>query len=481
MKYRMMIILFFIFLLIRVLFIRNLPIFNDESIFLYWGSLFAQNFKYWNLPLIIDGKEPGYTILLGLFLKLPFDAFLIGRFLSVSFAALTFIILLKISQTMFSKRSLPLIALFAIINPFLLIFDRLALAESLIALIVTASFYAYIKLKNNPNRNQALLLGSLLGLGWWVKSTLFLVLPALIFDAVITIKTKGGKKITLYYVLTLFVFLIFVVSLTLYRVINSLSNITLEKTMSFPEIISTPFMMWINNLTTIMQIFTAYLTPLGVLLFLIGIMFALKNKQHRLLIMWILIPIAILCLIGKGITSRYMFPIIPLTTLIIYYGYSKLDFYRKVILIFFAFSASIVCLLLILFPLVFYTHYLRFFPQTQKDFSQYVKTWSSGYGVQEAANWIKQNSGSKPTLVLVRPDFGNPESAMFILLRSNKNIRVLPLNAVPKLTPQELSQLNILFVSRGVQFAGLEKIMQQKIIFKKPLDDEFVGIYSLGL
>ena len=82
---------------------------------------------------------------------------------------------------------------------------------------------------------------------------------------------------------------------------------------------------------------------------------------------------------------------------------------------------------------------------------------------------------------MVRPDFGNPESAMFILLRSNKNIRVLPLNAVPKLTPQELSQLNILFVSRGVQFAGLEKIMQQKIIFKKPLDDEFVGIYSLGL
>jgi len=481
MKYRMMIILFFIFLLIRVLFIRNLPIFNDESIFLYWGSLFAQNFKYWNLPLIIDGKEPGYTILLGLFLKLPFDAFLIGRFLSVSFAALTLIILLKISQTMFSKRSLPLIAFFVIINPFLLIFDRLALAESLIALIVTASFYAYIKLRNNPNRNQALLLGSLLGIGWWVKSTLFLVLPALIFDAVKTIKKTKKKKIAMYHFFTLFIFLVFVVSLALNRVINNLSNITLEKTMSFSEIISVPFMTWINNFTTIVQIFTAYLTPLGAILFLIGVIFALKNKQHRLLIIWIIIPIAMLCLIGKGITSRYLFPIIPLTVLIMYYGYSILRMYKKTIRCLFVFSTSAIGFLLIVYPLVFYTHYLRFFPQTQKDFSQYVKTWSSGYGVQEAANWIKQNSGSKPTLVLVRPDFGNPESAMFILLRSNKNIRVLPLNAVPKLTPQELSQLNILFVSRGVQFAGLEKIMQQKIIFKKPLDDEFVGIYSLGL
>ena len=42
--------------------------FNDEAIYLQWAILFSKEFSFWSLPIIVDGKEPGYTIILGLLL-----------------------------------------------------------------------------------------------------------------------------------------------------------------------------------------------------------------------------------------------------------------------------------------------------------------------------------------------------------------------------------------------------------------------------
>ena len=117
-----------------------------------------------------------------------------------------------------------------------------------------------------------------------------------------------------------------------------------------------------------------------------------------------------------------------------------------------------------------------------QDLEQYFTGWTSGYGVREAANFLVEESKKGPIIVLLRADSGNPEDGMFVYLSKNKNIIFAQASQKPKSEElRALAKFPIFFVSRGPQFLGMEDWLSEIKIFKKPLGEEFVGVYKVSL
>jgi len=144
--------------------------------------------------------------------------------------------------------------------------------------------------------------------------------------------------------------------------------------------------------------------------------------------------------------------------------------------------STLISLYLLLNPLGYYQNYLKFFPAAEDDFSQYVTNWTSGYGVAETVDWLINKSKKQRILVFIRSDYGNPESAMYVYLDNQRNIKLYPVNLLPQVWSNlKKNKLNygLYFVSRGSQYAGLEKHLVKKVIFNKPSGKEFIGIYRI--
>jgi len=103
--------------------------------------------------------------------------------------------------------------------------------------------------------------------------------------------------------------------------------------------------------------------------------------------------------------------------------------------------------------------------------------------VKEAATFLTQKAKKSPIIVLLRADSGNPEDGILAYLSKNKNIIFVQISEKPK--PEELAiilkKIPLYFVSRGPQFLGMENWLSESAIFRKPLGEEFVGVYEVNL
>ena len=138
-------------------------------------------------------------------------------------------------------------------------------------------------------------------------------------------------------------------------------------------------------------------------------------------------------------------------------------------------------MLLIINPRKYYLG-MTLYPKSQDDMSQYMTNWTSGYGIDQSVNWLEHRAEKQKIIVFIRQDFGNPESAMVVYLSNNKNIKLLSINVFPQVMAainKTKTDYPMYFVSRGNQFAGMEKYLIKRARFPKPDGNEFVGIYQI--
>ena len=427
-----------LFLLIRLLSINSLPIFNDEAIYIHWGQEFLKNPQEgWKIPIILAGRQPGLSILLGLSQLTPLDPLVSGRLLSIFFSFLTFITFLYIVKK-FDSLNYQTILLF-IFTPLLAFFDRLALPESIITFIYTLSLYIAISIKKKPTIIKSIFLGIAIATGWWFKSSILVILPSLLFLPF---------KSSLIAVTTLIIIISPLLSHPLYSQVSRFESLML---LSIPQLLSFPLDLWLRNFTSVFWWLLIYLTPI---IFI--------RRKNLLLLSFIFVPVVAEIILSKTFYSRYLVMIAPAVCAAA--GKIKIKYLIPGILI---------TVLILFSPLGFYRIF-GFIPAVSADFSQYVRGWTSGYGVKEAADWLKEKSKDGQLIVYVRADNGNPEDAMYVYLSNEKNITVLPITLL-KDAPSGASSY---FVSRGPAMAGLDKQLKEITRFNKPLDDEYVGIYA---
>lgn len=472
-----------LFLLLRISSIYTLPIFNDESIYLHWGQEFIKDpIQAWKIPIMLAGRQPGFPIMLGIIQLLPLDPLVSGRLLSVLFSLFTLIVTIKIFriyQTDSKKRSTIFILFLFIFSPFLAFFDRLALDESFITFIYTTSLLLLLSIYKKPTKHIGVILGIILGIGWYVKSTILLALPVIIITFVFAILKKKRYRVNYFQTLltVLFIFILLIAPLVMSPIYSYISRWEKVMVLTPKEIFTFPVQLWQSNFVSVLSWFTIYLSPFILLLFMFRSIKIVRTRKNLIILFWAVAPIILEILVSKNFYSRYLVMTIPAILLIVANSFvqiKKSHQARSVMFFVITFTpATFTTFLILYYPLNFY----KYSPllAVKNDFSQYIRGFPSGFGIKEAVSWLKDQSLHRAITVFIRADSGNPEDAMYVYLSKEKNIHIYPVSYLSSDTVYN----NSYFVSRGPALAGLDRRLKEVIRFNKPMDDEYVGIYQI--
>jgi len=109
-----------------------------------------------------------------------------------------------------------------------------------------------------------------------------------------------------------------------------------------------------------------------------------------------------------------------------------------------------------------------------------VKGWVSGYGVREVVEDIRGLARQGPIVVLVRVDSGNPEDAVLLWLRSEKNVLAVYDWEYVGSEMDQADRLPVYFVSRDGNLGMLEdELMELVKRYDKPGESGgYVGLWK---
>src|SRR3989344_1902094 len=117
----------------RLINLVDLPIFTDEAIYIRWAQI-GGNDSSWRFISLTDGKQPLFVWGIMVALRLFNDPLFAGRLVSVIAGFFSLIGIGILSGTMFRSVKTGFFAsLLYLASPFSLMYDRLALMDSLLA------------------------------------------------------------------------------------------------------------------------------------------------------------------------------------------------------------------------------------------------------------------------------------------------------------------------------------------------------------
>ena len=138
------------YLFLRLTNIMNLPIFTDEAIYTRWSQI-ARYDASWRFISLTDGKQPMYVWWDMVFMHLVHDPLLAGRLVSVVCGVLSMIGLYFLGKEIFKNKWVGLVsAALYVLFPFALVYDRMAMYDTMVGTFTIWSFYLEILLVQNP-------------------------------------------------------------------------------------------------------------------------------------------------------------------------------------------------------------------------------------------------------------------------------------------------------------------------------------------
>jgi 4-amino-4-deoxy-L-arabinose transferase-like glycosyltransferase len=483
-KFFLLIITFYF--LIRIFNILTPPVFNDEAIYLDWGwrETNSPGYLYYSL---YDAKQPLLMWIFGIMQHIFSDPLFAGRIVSVFAGLITLVGIYKISINLFNKKVALLSSLLYTVVPIFSFFDRQALMESSIAAIGIWTGYFVIKLAEKKTYLNGIIIGIILGLGFFIKSSALLFLLSFFISSLYLIKgsSKKGKIIEIIFI-TISTFLVTTLLLLInpefWRTFSSNSRFTL----TFLELLRFPIGTWISSIIVNLQILFFYFTPIIFFLSLIGIFqISKKTTKYKVFIIFFILCLIVETFTVKGATDRYLVSFIPF--LVICASFIGIKFYEKNKKI----GLPIISFLIVI-PFVITLYQVFDFPNylinmgkvSYYSNSAYLSTNTSGYGLNESIKYFKTLPNKEKIVIGIAQNTGNPESGFQIYFNKDQKPRVVYLDA--SLLGEDLSKYDCLstgvttyFVSRDEQQAGLEKFFKKIKTIKNPYFENTIGIYKL--
>lgn len=431
-----------LYLITRLYNLGSLPVFTDEAIYIRWAQI-AHDDTMWRFISLTDGKQPSFIWIAMVMLSVIQDPLLAGRLVSVIAGFFTMIGMFLLGRELFKNTTIGLLSgLLYVLYPFALVYDRLALYDSLVAMFVVWAMYFSVLLVRYLRLDLALLLGMIIGGGLLTKTnTAFslILLPASLllfpfngkFD-----KKKIGKWIALAAVA-------FVISMLMYAVLilSPYFYIIEEKNLtfvySFNEWIAAPFAYAFGNLKGLSEWLIAYLSiPFGVLA--IASFFVKKEslREKIYLLLWFIVPFMALAFFGKVIYPRYLlFMTLPLIllgayTMSILFSVHKAKLYKMSIVLVFTSMFIITDVLFITNPVK------ASLPATDRE--QFVVGWPAGGGVKETVTFLEEKAKSERIYVGTQGTFGLMPHGLEMYLIKNPNITIKGYWPITDVPPQEL-------------------------------------------
>ena len=429
------------YLATRLVNLTQIPVFTDEAIYIRWSQIGAQDAN-WRFISLVDGKQPLFTWIVMVLLRLiPGDPLFVGRLASVLAGAASMVGIWFLSYELFGRKKIAFLSSFLyLFSPFALVYDRMALYDSLVATFFIWNMYLAIRLARSPRLDTALLLGLTLGAGMLNKTSGFLSLY-LIPTTLFLFDWTNPKRLIRWIG---FVLIAAVISQLLYSVLrlSPLFYMIAQKDMVFiyplSEWITNPTQHLEGNLRGLFDWLIRYLTwPI----FFAAILPAMDRKNRReflVLYAWCLIPLVGLASFGKVLYPRFvLFMAMPLlvaaaTTIVWLYETTSSRVWKRVVMLV-MFAPSVIAVFYLLFnPL--------YAPIPQADRGQYINDWPAGWGVREVNAFLLNQSRDQHITVVTEGTFGLLPYAIEIYLVNNPNITITGIWPLPAQIPESVAE-----------------------------------------
>lgn len=466
----------------------SLPIFTDEAIYTRWSQI-ARFDASWRFISLTDGKQPLFVWIDMILMRFTSDPLLAGRLVSVLAGLITMIGLFFLGKILFGKKIGAIAAFLYIIYPFALVYDRMALYDSLVAAGAVWSLLFEILLVQKKRLDIALILGMILGASVLTKTSGFIFIYLLPFSLLLlkftkkTLKSELLRWIPLAGISIFFAYFYYsILRLSpFYHIINEKNTIFVYP---IKDWLAHPFQFFPNNSQAFLDWFLVYSTPPFMVLIALSVL-GKKIKEKLLLFIWFFAPILGLALFGRTLYPRFIFfmtmPMLILAAYSLENLYSRLKFNKILI------TALFVTTLLISDYLII-SNFARA-PIPKADLGQYINDWPAGGGIKEIIQYLDNESKKGKIYVASLGTFGSlPTYSTEIYLGDNKNVDKRGIFPVPSEVPQDLLEKSkkmpvFLFVSNQHEFEQQIKNWPIKLIvqYQKGVGDSYSRLYKVGL
>ena len=436
--------------------ILGLPIFTDEAIYVRWSQI-ASNDAAWRFISLTDGKQPMFVWIAMLLMKVIHDPLLAGRMVSVFAGFASMVGIFFLTNEIFKNspsaslraRKIGLLAAFIyVLYPFALVYDRMALYDSLVAMFIIWSLYFEILLAKHVRLDLALILGMIIGAGMLTKTNANFALILLPFSLLLfnfedikslsaLLRTKRFWRWVLLALVVAFIANIMYGILRLSPFFHVIGDKNLVFIYSFKEWIQQPFSFFWNNLRAMLNWLTIYSTLPFLLLVIAAFLVKKKDfKEKLLLLIWFIVPFLALGFFGKTLYPRFiLFMTMPLLVLGVYGFYQLQSFSKKIWLKMLVFVVFFMMFVINGFYII--TDFTKAsVPESDRD--QFYAGWPSGVGVKETVDFLQEKAKNEKIYVGTEGTFGLMPYALEIYLGTNPNVIIKgfwPINDVP---PKEL-------------------------------------------
>lgn len=431
-----------LYLTTRLYNIMSLPLFTDEAIYTRWSQI-ARFDPDWRFISLTDGKQPLFVWINMIFMRVISDPLLSGRIVSVFAGLLTMIGLYFLGKELFGKKVGIITVFLYILFPFSLVYDRMALYDSLVAAGAVWSLFFEILLVKYKRFDLSLILGMILGASVLTKSSGFLfiyLLPVslLLFDL------KNKKRKELFMKWSVFAFVSVILAYGYYSILrlSPFAHIIDEKNTTFvypiKDWITHPFNFFVGNWSGQFNWLITYLTiPVLILVLLSFFIKTTQLKEKLLLFSWFIFPFIALALFGRSLYPRYILfitmPLLVLAAFSLQTIMNKVKMSLAKILIFGFFTFA-----MIFSDYFILTDFARA-PIPRLDLDQYIDVWPAGGGTNEIIGYLGKQAKKSKIYVASLGTFGSlPTYAVEIYLGDDKNVDKRGIYPVPSEMPKDL-------------------------------------------
>jgi hypothetical protein len=435
---------------------------------------------------LLDAKQPLMIWIFSIFENFFEDPLYAGRFVSVLVGLTTLLGIYQLAKKLFSQRVGFIAGLLYTLVPIFAFYDRQALLEAGITCIGIWACYALLTVIQNPPTKNSILLGSLLGIGFFIKSSALLFLLSGSVILFYLMFKNGGTKYVKSYFIALGTFICIDLLLFINPIFWQTFSSNSRYAFSIGELFSFPFLTWFHNVWGLGEIGLLYITPLIFITSIAGIyvLFKKKIKYVYIFLLFFIIALTLELLSVKSQSQRYLVSFLPFLVIPAAYIYDlfwKENALKKGFVLLSLSIPLIISLFLLFNP---YEYIQQFSRITNFSENTYIHGQTSGYGINETVQYIKDNSNAtQPSMVLFGFNIGNPESAIDVYTQKTNNVLALHMDS--KIF-EGIDQFDCLtsvyptfFVTRDDQRLGMEKFFTLVKTSYNPDRKYSVRIYSL--
>lgn len=476
-----------VYFTLRLIAIRNVPLFTDEAIYIRWAQMGFYDAAQ-RLTSLSDGKQPLFIWLITLFMKSTSNPLIAGRMVSVLTGFITGIGLYFLSFNLFKNKWGAILAVsFYVIFPFALVYDRMALYESTSGMFLVWSLVLGIILTNTVKLHMACILALVIGGGILTKTTGFLsiyLLPLLLFLLPVTKKNRVSKFMTWvsYITVTIGLSLLYYSLLRLsphFAQINEKNAVFLYHIRELASYGA--FLRWLPNTLTLLYWLAQYMSIPTFILFILSFYgIGVNLKQKMVLLLWFSIPFVGYGLLGRQLNPRYIYPIVlPLIPL---FAANIIDAFYKPKLRKMLIAAITVCIISMLSVDSRIVLSFASAPIPQEDLEQYINGTAAGGGIKESLRFLLEKAQQGPLYIATEGIYGSlPTTAMELYFLHHPNVQKAGFESTEKISKVlvEKSQIMPVYVIFNKTQDPPPWPMKEIAKYKKGSSNIYLRLYQL--